>query len=388
MSEYGTYTSSALRQRLVEREPEEARILADDRSGENQEDVVACLLGNVLLREQRPEVTIARVLLHRANALLHARRSPVVRGEHQQPRCLRFAAIEIPEIARRGLRRRVGIEALIVRVELPQSEQWPGAQAVLTGCFRHQLPHALGNSEPGFGTDRLRTKITLLQRHVKELRGHVVLEHDPRNQRRQILCARLLQRVCEALVRAPDLDVALHFVDEALRHRDLALAEDARHAQDQPVLGRQAVIQHAELLEQRVVLGRHLGELRAPFLRLRAMRRIRACLDLLLEPRELQLDGLHVVEDLLGEPARTLELDVLVDADGDGYQQQPERACDHRPVPALLLALDGAEGAADHHRAIAGGSAGLRVEVMRDDVLHRLVASLRLRAGRTPARRR
>ena len=167
------------------------------------------------------------------------------------------------------------------------------------------------------------------------------------------------------------LDVALHFVDKALRHRDLALAEDARHAQDQPVLGWQAVVQYAELLEQRIVLGRHLGELRPPLLRLGAMSRIHACLDLLLEPRELQLDGLHVVEDLLGEPARTLELDVLVDANADGYQQQPEHAGDHRSVAALLLALDGAEGAADHHRAMAGGSAGLRVEIMRDDFLHR-----------------
>src|SRR5688572_23087280 len=67
-----------VRQRLLKREPEEARILTDDRSGENQEDVVAGLLGYVLLREQSPEVTIARVLLHRANAFLHARRSPVV----------------------------------------------------------------------------------------------------------------------------------------------------------------------------------------------------------------------------------------------------------------------------------------------------------------------
>ena len=112
--------------------------------------------------------------------------------------------------------------------------------------------------------------------------------------------ARLLQGVCKALVRAPDADVALHLVDKALRHRDLALAEDARHAQDQPVLGWQAVVQHAKLLEQRMVLSRHLGELRPPLLRLGAMHRIHACLDLLLEPRELQLDGLHVVEDLLG----------------------------------------------------------------------------------------
>ena len=167
-----------------------------------------------------------------------------------------------------------------------------------------------------------------------------MLEHDPRHQRRQILCVRLFEGVRKTLVRAPDVDVALDFVNEALRHRHLALAEDARHAQDQPVLSRQAVIQHAELLEQRVVLGRHLRELRAPLLYLGALRRIGACLNLLLQAGELQLDGLHVVEDLLGESARALELDVLVNADRDGNQKQPERPGDHRSVPALLLALD------------------------------------------------
>jgi hypothetical protein len=245
----------------------------------------------------------------------------------------------------------------------------PGAQAVLNRGLRHQLPDALGDAEACLRTDRLWPEVAFLQRDVEELRRHMVLDQRSDDHRGEVLFLGASKGPGQALVRAPLFDVPLHFLDEALRHRYLALAEGACHAENHPVLRQSPVVQYAEFLEQAVVLRGHLGEPRPRLLRLATLGRVRARLHLHLQACQLQLDGLHVVEDLLGHPAGPLELDVLVDADGDRDEEQTDGPGDHGPVASLLAALHRAVSTTNPHRPVAGRRRGLWVEVMRGDFL-------------------
>ena len=103
-------------QRVAEFKAEQRRIFSDYNRGENVHDIVVRLGGDVVRFEQLPEIALARIVRHVANAPANVIRAPVVGCDNEQTRGLRLLTVNVAQVSRRSMCRQISPEPIVIGV--------------------------------------------------------------------------------------------------------------------------------------------------------------------------------------------------------------------------------------------------------------------------------
>ena len=174
------YLTLILRQRIIEVESEQPRVLSDYRGGNDVENVIVSFLGDLAADTATGGARNSCLSDFPASSLSAG--SPCFRPSCRKPspgarkpvppyrRCIGCIWPRPGWISEKSWRSSSAIE-------LRQFHQRAGVKSIGAGSGRNELPHSLGDSEPGGRSAGFCVEVALHQAKVEELGRHAVIVH-------------------------------------------------------------------------------------------------------------------------------------------------------------------------------------------------------------------